>query len=1082
MLNNNNRSTGEINCINLPVAYGRINAEGELITANTRWLNLFETDVPVLPSCQPNGQLTKDFIRGYIEEASRLGESSFEIYADKPTGSFVCAAVTLQSEADGTFTICANDVTRYKTMLGDAIKKEQETHEINNILIDSAPFVLHVWDENHDLLAVSDQVTKIFEIDSKQEYVDKFMEFSPEFQPCGMSSAEKARLMLEETFKIGRSNFEWMHKTSKGDPLPMDVVTVRFTRSGKHMVAGYSIDQRSKNAARESEKRALDLAKRFLDAAPIFIEMWDNKLNLTGTNQEAVKMFGLRDTDHYLEVYDKLHPEFQPCGMRSDIKAALVIDEVKKNGYTEGEWLHIDLDGNPVPVQSYYVRFDIGNDEHYIVGYSQDLRPVRKAIDDVNRALEISEMYLNSAPFFVEIWGSDLTLKGCNEAAAKMFGLSGKQDYLKIFSELIPDFQPCGKASEEVLNDLVGKALREGYSRSEFTHVGTDGQIIPVDVVYVRLNNGEEDIVVGYNQDLRPLRNVTDKLKFAEERNRILLDASPTPSIIFDESFNAVDSNFATLSLFAKEPGKVLIETYPFHPELEKCVHEQCVQFHVCGRDYCPLRTFLLNNHLDIFTNPDEDCDAAYVEIKRLCREVAKYGTRKFEKTLKTLYGQTTPCEITIVSVNYNGSQGFAFYLRDLKEEKLRVMAEEASRAKSSFLSTISHELRTPLNAIMGITEIYLMDSGTDPKIRMDFEKIYTSSDVLLCIINDILDLSKIEAGKLAIMERKYEIASFISDSIQLNIMRLGSKPIEFVLNVDEQTPAFAFGDELRVKQILLNLLSNAFKYTEEGQVTLDIRTYDMPDCDSKFNLQMRVSDTGVGMTKQQIDRLFEEFSRFNETESYQEGTGLGMSITQSLVTHMGGKLTVESESGKGSIFTVILPQGKIADSECLGKEVVENLRLFRTVGSRMDHGQIIREPMPYGRVLVVDDVEVNIYVVMGLLMPYELQVDDASNGLEAIEKIRIGNEYDVIFMDHMMPEMDGIEATKIIRDMGYTKPIVALTANAVTGQAEMFLNNGFDDFISKPIDVRSMNLILNKLIRDRHTSNAHKLADEAKE
>ena len=273
------------------------------------------------------------------------------------------------------------------------------------------------------------------------------------------------------------------------------------------------------------------------------------------------------------------------------------------------------------------------------------------------------------------------------------------------------------------------------------------------------------------------------------------------------------------------------------------------------------------------------------------------------------------------------------------------------------------------------------------------------------------------------------------------------------------------------MKQVLSNLLSNAFKYTDEGKVTLEIRTYDMPDCDSKFLLQMKVSDTGVGMTKQQIDKLFEEFSRFNEAN--QDGIGLGMSITQSLVTHMGGELTVESESGKGSIFTVTLPQGKIHDAGCLGKEMVESLRQFRAISSRMDNTQFIREPMPYGKVLVVDDVEINIYVVMGLLVPYELQVDDASNGLEAIEKIKSGNEYDIIFMDHMMPEMDGIEATKVIRDMGYTKPIVALTANAVTGQVEVFLNNGFDDFISKPIDVRSMDLILNKLIRDKHHNKA---------
>ena len=763
--------------MNLPIAYGKINAQGEFVNANKRWLALFNTETPTLPEYQPHGQLTKDFLKKHMDIALGRGESNFEIYAEIPKMSSVYAAVTLKSEADGTFSAYAHDITRY--------------------------------------------------------------------------------------------------------------------------------------IATESEKKALDLAKRFLDAAPIFIETWDNEMKLTGTNQAAVKMFGLRDTDHYLEVYDKLHPEFQPCGMKTSEKAPLVIEEVKKNGYFEGEWMHIDLDGNPVPVHSCYVRFDVGNNEHYIVGYSQDLRPIRKAMQEVHRAMELSKMYLDAAPFFVETWDCKLNLVSCNEAATKMFGLSGTHEYVKIFSELSPEFQPCGTPSGVKIKELVKKAVDEGYSRSEWTHIGVDGQPFPVDVVYVRLNNGEEDIIVGYNQDLRPIKVAMDKLK----------------------------------------------------------------------------------------------------------------------------------------------------------------AAEEANRAKTSFLSTISHEIRTPLNAILGITEIHLMDNSIDPKLREDFEKIYASSDVLLSIINDILDLSKIEAGKLSIMERKYEIASFIGDTIQLNIFRLESKPIEFVLNVDKNTPTHALGDELRVKQILSNLLSNAFKYTESGKITLDIRMREMSECDDKLELEIRVEDTGLGMTKQQIEKLFEEFSRFNETESSPEGSGLGMSITQNLVSIMGGKLTVESEAGKGSVFTVTLPQGKIPEAERLGNEIVENLRQFRPVGSRMKRVQINRELMPYGKVLVVDDVEINIYVVMGLLMPYGLQVDAASSGKEAIEKISEGHVYDVIFMDHMMPEMDGIAATKIMRGMGYTKPIVALSANAVEGQAKVFLDNGFDDFISKPIDVRSMNLILNRLIRDKHPS-----------
>jgi CheY-like chemotaxis protein len=224
-------------------------------------------------------------------------------------------------------------------------------------------------------------------------------------------------------------------------------------------------------------------------------------------------------------------------------------------------------------------------------------------------------------------------------------------------------------------------------------------------------------------------------------------------------------------------------------------------------------------------------------------------------------------------------------------------------------------------------------------------------------------------------------------------------------------------------------------------------------------------------MTREQLDKLFDEYTRFNmEANRTTEGTGLGMNITKQLVNMMGGDISVESEPGKGSVFTVCLPQETV-DAEVLGREVSKNLVQFRNNrAEQMKKGpQIIREFMPYGRVLIVDDVETNLYVVKGLMAPYGLSVETASSGFEAVDKIRNGSTYDVIFMDHFMPKMDGIEALKIIRGLGYTRPIIALTANALAGQAEMFMENGFDGFISKPVDIRQLNISLNKLIRDKY-------------
>ena len=399
--------------------------------------------------------------------------------------------------------------------------------------------------------------------------------------------------------------------------------------------------------------------------------------------------------------------------------------------------------------------------------------------------------------------------------------------------------------------------------------------------------------------------------------------------------------------------------------------------------------------------------------------------------------------------------------------EEMAAVAEAANRAKSDFLAKTSHEIRTPMNAIMGITEILIENENLPTNIEVGLDKIYNSCDMLLSIINDILDFSKIEAGKMDVLPVEYNVASIINDSVHLNIMRIEGKPIEFKLKVDENIPAKLVGDQLRIKQIFNNLLSNAFKYTDSGEVNLSI-------CFKESCLEFSVRDTGYGMTKEQLKKLYDEYSRFNQEHDggTSKGTGLGMAITQRLIHIMGGEINVESEPGKGSLFTVRLPQ-KTVDSEVLGKEVAENLRQFRTCYlPRNKRTKIVREPMPYGSVLIVDDVETNLYVAQSFMKPYKLQIETVLNGRAAINKAK-SKVYDVIFMDHMMPGMDGLEATKIIRDSGYTAPIIALSANAIAGQADIFRQNGFDDFISKPINTRQLDAILNKYIRDKHPQQA---------
>ena len=395
--------------------------------------------------------------------------------------------------------------------------------------------------------------------------------------------------------------------------------------------------------------------------------------------------------------------------------------------------------------------------------------------------------------------------------------------------------------------------------------------------------------------------------------------------------------------------------------------------------------------------------------------------------------------------------------------EEAQAQAEAASLSKSRFLAAMSHEIRTPMNAIIGIAQIQLQKENLSAEYSEALEKIYNSGTGLLGIINDILDLSKIETGKMEINPVEYNVPSLINDTAQLNIVKIDSKPLEFILDIEENLPSKLIGDEIRLKQILNNLLSNAIKYTSTGHVKLSVRH---SEYEKTILLRISVEDTGQGLKPEDCQKLFTEYSRFNmERNRETEGTGIGLNITKSLVELMGGTISVKSEYGKGSIFTVRVKQEKV-ECEEIGLELSERLKNFTYNGDRHHIGSLFKtDNMSFGKVLIVDDLETNLYVAKGLMSPYELNIETALSGQEAIEKVESGKNYNIIFMDHMMPLMDGIETTQKLRAMSYDGIIVALTANALTGNAEMFIQNGFDDFIAKPIDVKQLNIILNKYI-----------------
>lgn len=378
--------------------------------------------------------------------------------------------------------------------------------------------------------------------------------------------------------------------------------------------------------------------------------------------------------------------------------------------------------------------------------------------------------------------------------------------------------------------------------------------------------------------------------------------------------------------------------------------------------------------------------------------------------------------------------------------------AIKASNAKTEFLSNMSHEIRTPLNAIVGFSEALQSDERIPVEAKEDIKDIVMASDSLLEIVNGILDISKIEADKLEIINTTYSPKKVFDELVVLTRGRLGfEKQIEFKTSFSSDIPATLYGDYARVKQIVLNLLTNAVKYTNEGYISFTVECVNINK--DLCRLIISVEDSGIGIKKDKIDKLFTKFERLDEERNITiEGTGLGLAITKKLVELMHGKMVVQSIYGKGSKFTVSLDQKIVATKE---KEEIKE----KTVVKGNYKGK---------RVLVVDDNKLNLKVAERLLREYNLFVDEVASGFDAIDRINMGVPYNLILMDDMMPKMSGCETLKELKkNKDFHTKTVALTANAISGMREKYLSVGFDDYLAKPIKKEELEVILDKYLRE---------------
>ncbi len=973
------------------------------------------------PKFQPDGRPTSEKAAEMVSKAFREGYARFEWLHQTLKGEPIPAEITLRRVKSGDGFIVAG-YTRDLRELKATMAKKQEADERAQIMLDATPLCVNFWDEGFNNVDCNQEAVALFDLKNKQEYLARFFDLSPEFQPDGRRTSEKAGEMIQKAFAEGFAKFEWMHQKLNGDPVPAEITLRRVKRGEGYIVAGYTRDLRELKATLAKKQEADERAQIMLDATPLCVNFWDESFKNVDCNQEAVHLFGLKNRQEYLDRFFELSPEFQPDGRRSAEKASEMIHMAFTEGFAKFEWMHQKLDGEPIPAEITLRRVKRG-DSYIVVGYTRDLRELKATMAKKQEADERTQLMLDATPLCVNLWDENFNNVDCNQEAVNLFDLKSKREYLDRFFELSPEFQPDGRRSAEKAVEMITAAARTGTCVFQWMHQKLNGEPMPSEITLRRIKHGDGYIIAGYTRDLRQLKAAMADLENERAFLKQVMASSPVCFTILVEGVARFTTPF-TEEFLGLDLGGALSD-YFLDPR----------------------------DALQLFSDLDRDKTLNWRPV-----------------TLRAANGKIRDMLANMFFTTYEGQRGVMTWLVDVTDMKnaerelrrARDVAEEATRSKSGFLANMSYELRTPMNAIMGLTHL-LMRTDATPQQREYLNKTEQSSRALLRIIDDILDLSSFEAGEVLLQDAPFALAPLLQDFKPMLRRRLDENNLVLEVQQSKALPKALRGDQQRLMQVLQNLVENAIKHTRDGRVTIAAAEKERDE--AGFVVQFSVADTGEGMSAETVAKVFMTFSEVDFSMSRRAGgTGLGLPICMRLVKAMKGELWCESREGYGTTVYFTARFGFASEEELAAAELregaLQNAKSGASLTSRSASASGIK-------VLLVDDISLHQVIALEILAIGGYRVDAVGSGREALEALS-RRHYDIVLLDLQMPDMDGFQTAAEIRKRRALQeiPLVAMSARTLQEDRDRCIAAGMNDYVAKPVEPSALYAVLERWSR----------------